>query len=597
MISSSSNARNWLADEYGVSEETIDKTDILVTQLRLFLPFLLFCNLGQVSKDVGSKQDYSGKSIHVCPRTWQARTHFSETAAVVGVLLLLRGRLLTQTCICSLPLLVATSLGGLEVCLRDKTRADSACREGGDEGFFHSRMVTGVTCGDEVTELLDASSRDEQATRYTTPPGITSKLYRPRRPARCTALPHVCLFPSAASLPPTYFQSAQQLHPTPASSDIDPWARDEPPSPKDQPSESIIDSHHATESRPSDVTSYNTSTTDLTSRWWTFTLPRPGRSHHYTDVSSPTTSRPERKGLRDLSMSWLPTTASLREASFSRRDREKDAETAHHDSGMNRNWDLSISLPSPPAAPYTLAHNVTPGWDSPWSPRVAAQGPPGHNLDSSYGLEEHESRSDDSHKDLSTWQRRRRNFRTFILTNTYVPLLFRFINITFTTAALAVAIHIRRMEITGHAMGAVGSSPTVVIIFAPLTLVHVMIALEYFGRPLGLWRTSGKLTHTLSEVLFICAWSAALSLCFDNFFTSLVPCASPSSMSWYNELPRPPSIVPNFEGGLGDRICDNQLALICLVGIGLLAYCTNLIISLFRIFEKVKYHPAARLRT
>lgn len=125
----------------------------------------------------------------------------------------------------------------------------------------------------------------------------------------------------------------------------------------------------------------------------------------------------------------------------------------------------------------------------------------------------------------------------------------------------------------------------------------VALQLEYFGRPLGLWRTSGKLAHTLSEVLFICAWSAALSLCFDNFFTSLVPCASPSRMSWYNQLARPPSVVPNFEGGLGDRICDDQLALICLVGVGLLVYCTNLVISLFRIFEKVKYHPAAPLRT
>ncbi|KAJ3570249.1 hypothetical protein NP233_g4521 [Leucocoprinus birnbaumii] len=99
-------------------------------------------------------------------------------------------------------------------------------------------------------------------------------------------------------------------------------------------------------------------------------------------------------------------------------------------------------------------------------------------------------------------------------------------------------------------MGAVGSSPTVVIIFAPLTLLHVMAAiyLEYFGRPVGLWQTSRKLAHTLSEVLFICAWSAALSLSFDNYFTSLVPCAPPSAISWYNEMPRPPSNLPRFEG-------------------------------------------------
>lgn len=126
----------------------------------------------------------------------------------------------------------------------------------------------------------------------------------------------------------------------------------------------------------------------------------------------------------------------------------------------------------------------------------------------------------------------------------------------------------------------------------------VAIYLEYFGRPLGLWNTSSKLTHTLMEVLFVCAWSAALSLCFDNFFTSLVPCAAPSSTSWYNQIPQPKSPLPDLgrhEGGVGDRICDDQVVLIILVGIGLIMYCVNLVISLFRIFEKVKYHPGARL--
>lgn len=110
--------------------------------------------------------------------------------------------------------------------------------------------------------------------------------------------------------------------------------------------------------------------------------------------------------------------------------------------------------------------------------------------------------------------------------------------------------------------------------------------LEYFGRPLGLWHTSGKLAHTLLETLFICAWSAALSLCLDNYFTSIIPC-SESGMEWYNELPPPPTI-PDV-GSVGPMICKNQLALICLVFLGLVMYCMSLVISLYRIFEKVKY--------
>jgi len=70
--------------------------------------------------------------------------------------------------------------------------------------------------------------------------------------------------------------------------------------------------------------------------------------------------------------------------------------------------------------------------------------------------------------------------RGFLLTNSYVPLvsvhislfyvsqsfesdlrfqLFRFVNITLTTAALAIAIQIRALEMSHHVRGAVGSSP------------------------------------------------------------------------------------------------------------------------------------------
>ncbi|KAG6832444.1 hypothetical protein H0H92_001490 [Tricholoma furcatifolium] len=366
-----------------------------------------------------------------------------------------------------------------------------------------------------------------------------------------------------------------------------PWARGEPPSPTDNVS--LIDTTEPSEPRPFDAASYLTSSDHPRSRWWTFTLPRTSR---HPQRSESNTSKQERRGIQDVS-SWLPTSTSREIATPFQKGKEKDPELGQHHHN-ERNWDLA--LPTPPPAQYTVAQTTTPGWDDPWSPRTAVQGPVRDNLhrENSDGLSD-AGDSERSDKSSGKWNRRKKRFRIFILSNVYVPLLFRLINITFTTSALAVAIRIRRMEIQGHALGAVGSSPTVVIIFAPLTLVHVMIAiyLEYFGRPLGLWRTSGKLAHTLSEVLFICAWSAALSLCFDNFFTSLIPCASPSRISWYNELPRPPSILPNNERNFGDRICDYQLALICLVAIGLLAYTTNLIISLFRIFEKVKYHPAA----
>jgi len=63
-------------------------------------------------------------------------------------------------------------------------------------------------------------------------------------------------------------------------------------------------------------------------------------------------------------------------------------------------------------------------------------------------------------------------------------------------------------------------------------------------------------------------------------------------------MPKPtPSLLSADEGSVGDTLCDSQLALIFLVGFGLIMYCINLVISLFRIFEKVKYHAGIRLRT
>lgn len=202
------------------------------------------------------------------------------------------------------------------------------------------------------------------------------------------------------------------------------WARDEPPSPKDQTS--FIDSNnHATDSRPSDVASYLSDSEDPNSRWWTFTLPRTSRAQPMNLMGSP--SRTERKGFKDRSMSWLPTAATMREgATFARREREKDHEkdldTASPTTGINREWDTSIPLPTPVAAPFTFAHSATPGWESPWAPRTAGRQP--HARENSYGLgEEGLEEADDVHKHLSVWKRRRKLIRTFILNNTYVPLV------------------------------------------------------------------------------------------------------------------------------------------------------------------------------
>jgi hypothetical protein len=323
---------------------------------------------------------------------------------------------------------------------------------------------------------------------------------------------------------------------------------------------------------------------------------------------------------------------------------------------------LTINLPSQPTpgAMFTMHQARTPGWQTPWTPRNANPTMQGEywNVEMANGDMPDASQSDELARDGNPWVRRRKRVRAFFLNNVYVPLVCPFSSpchpcgsdvVTHTYSSSGSSISPSQPQHLLLPSGSVRSKRntillaqwavlrersylfnkcapwltplrrTLVIIFAPLTLVHVLAAiyvktphllstwipfissiplwqLEYFGRPLGLWRTSHKLAHTLFETTFICAWSAALSLCFDNFFTSYVPCASISSIKWYNELPRPASpisddvVLGRHKGGVGDQICDDQLVLIVLVGIGLIMYCTNLVISLFRIFERVKGH-------
>ncbi|KAI0673473.1 hypothetical protein C8Q78DRAFT_1119000 [Trametes maxima] len=384
-----------------------------------------------------------------------------------------------------------------------------------------------------------------------------------------------------------------------------PWARDEPPSPGEHdPHDGPRHLHLPDSRRPSDVGSLQSSAPEDPgpSRWWSFARHRPMDSGSMplspTLLSSP--QRPPRRpreGSRSMSLPWF-TVSYLRRSQDQDEDspstvRESEEEGSDSETPQaNPRSRLRIDMP-PTSGPFTLQHSRTPGWDTPWT----SSHPGGIGEHHDPHMDEAGSHHDD--EKLTPWQRRRKRLRAYMMYNLYVPLLFRLCNIVLTTAALAIAIRIRIIEARNGVMGALGASPTLVIIFASLTLVHVMIAiyLEYFGRPLGLWHTSWKLAYTLFEVVFICTWSAALALSFDNFFTSLIPCASESSISWYSQLPRPtlPNGINGFEGGVGDTLCDDQVALICLVGVGLMMYCFNLFIALFRIFEKVKYHPTSVL--
>lgn len=96
---------------------------------------------------------------------------------------------------------------------------------------------------------------------------------------------------------------------------------------------------------------------------------------------------------------------------------------------------LQSEIPYPsPRLPTSLSHNNTPGWGSPWSPRsprvferVAADDrdldqEKGHSIDNNDALRTEEPSIADLDS-LNLWDKRRKNLRSFLLHDTYVPLV------------------------------------------------------------------------------------------------------------------------------------------------------------------------------
>jgi hypothetical protein len=118
---------------------------------------------------------------------------------------------------------------------------------------------------------------------------------------------------------------------------------------------------------------------------------------------------------KDRSMSWLPTSSHHhRSQDMSNLSPPLSKGFESHRSALKENgsnWGLTIELPAP-AAPFAVAQSRTPGWDSPWTPRAARNGV--HQIHDVFG---HDT---DSHEKSV-----KNRLRTFILTNTYVPLVSR----------------------------------------------------------------------------------------------------------------------------------------------------------------------------
>lgn len=86
--------------------------------------------------------------------------------------------------------------------------------------------------------------------------------------------------------------------------------------------------------------------------------------------------------------------------------------------------------------------------------------------------------------------------------------------------------------------------------------------------PIGLWKISTKLAHTFTELIFICLFSAILSLSFDDLFTSALECTAYTPYARYNE---PPSLDA-VSSSLADSMCGQQIAIVILVFLSVILY-------------------------
>lgn len=204
------------------------------------------------------------------------------------------------------------------------------------------------------------------------------------------------------------------------------WAKDEPPSPTDYNHEppSPGGSHGLTDSRLSDIASYNSPVGPSGEhRWFPFTRRRPMLGSELFGTEPPPTARLEKRPsiLRSPSLT----------TGFTRRDDRSPGVVGGRNqeqvptSPRARDRSLRIVMPTTPAIPYTLSQCRTPGWDSPWAVKPFEPLSRRNVYEPLQNVDTPDDQSPNGGHDAndSWWPRTRKRARTYLLNNTYVPLV------------------------------------------------------------------------------------------------------------------------------------------------------------------------------
>ncbi|CED84548.1 hypothetical protein [Phaffia rhodozyma] len=240
-----------------------------------------------------------------------------------------------------------------------------------------------------------------------------------------------------------------------------------------------------------------------------------------------------------------------------------------HKSRKDPKPSFRIALPTPQPFLHSAHHSKTPGWSSPYAAPERLRRFSGTDM---------ESGGSKGSNSKSWWER----IQDYVLYNTWVPLVIRLFNFSLAVCTLALGIKIRALERAAGLPGVTGSSPLVAIIYSPITLIHVVLVVyvEYFGPPLGLWSLPSKILFTSFELIIISLWSSLLSLVISDLFTTSLFCVS-TNLKWWTHLTQP--IERNYAPG----VCDHQIGLVVMVFVGVVGFLVGNVVSLGRIFAKV----------
>ncbi|GAA5916978.1 hypothetical protein JCM6882_005077 [Rhodosporidiobolus microsporus] len=351
-----------------------------------------------------------------------------------------------------------------------------------------------------------------------------------------------------------------------------------------EPAHSVIDVQRG----PDPSTSSAAKSTDEADKgWWTFTLPGKylDRVHAYVHPRESEEKGKEKERERDSSdeeddrrsmrssRSRRSLGASLRSIR-SRQSRDRDVEKQEYHRKMSQTMNLHLAPPNV----FSINQTQTPGWSTPWTPFRREEDP--RTYQDPFDLAANTAAASES---------KRSKFELFILQNPFSPLFFRFINLILNGCTLGLAAHIRLQEHNAGVIGVVGTSTLFAIIIAPFAITHIFVTLyiEYFGLPIGLWKISTKMFYTLTDLLFICLYSAVLSLAFDDLFTSPLKCTDWTPYAQYSNAAPTATGTADVEGSLGDSICSQQTAQVVFIFLSVVFYVFALVVALFRIFHKV----------